>query len=88
MGGEEEAGELDWPNAVTVSPDGGQVYASVSAGDAVTVFGRDPTTGQLTLTQVVPLPETEATEVPLSPLVTSEKSGVSTPVTASLKVTV
>jgi len=39
---------LDLPQSVAVSPDGNTVYTASSGSDAVAVFDRDPTTGELT----------------------------------------
>ena len=47
------AGGLDGASAVTVSPDGKQVYATAEADNAVTVFVRAATTGKLTFQQVL-----------------------------------
>ena len=44
---------LHEPHAVTVSPDGAHVYVAGWADNAVTVFSRNNTTGQLTFVQAV-----------------------------------
>ncbi len=44
---------LEGARSVTVSPDGGHVYAAGTLADAVDVFRRDPTTGELDLVQVL-----------------------------------
>ena len=43
-----EAVALDRPSAVTLSPDGKNAYVPSRLSDAVAVFDRDPTTGELT----------------------------------------
>jgi 6-phosphogluconolactonase (cycloisomerase 2 family) len=42
---------LDEPFAVTVSPDGGHLYAAARRGNALVVFERNPTTGALTFVE-------------------------------------
>jgi DNA-binding beta-propeller fold protein YncE len=44
---------LDGAMSVTVSPDGGQVYAAALDDNAVAVFSRDSTTGDLSFQQVL-----------------------------------
>jgi DNA-binding beta-propeller fold protein YncE len=39
---------LDWPSSVVVSPDGKSVYVALTSSDAVAVFDRDPSSGELT----------------------------------------
>ena len=44
---------LDGAKSVTVSPDGGHVYAAGGLDDAVAVFSRNPSNGQLTYVQML-----------------------------------
>ncbi|HUT09033.1 MAG TPA: beta-propeller fold lactonase family protein, partial [Thermoguttaceae bacterium] len=44
---------LEVPRSVTVSPDGSHVYVASYNASAITVFGRDPASGELTFLQVL-----------------------------------